>query len=388
MLAVLAIARKDIRQRLRDRSALIVGVVAPVAVAAVMAFAFRGVENFTFSLGVVNLDHGPVAAGILKAFSTPQLRQIITVKSISTKARASDEVAHGKLGAGLVIPSGFSSSVESTKPETLVTLASDQNPIAGSVAASVVSSFAAQLNADRLSVLTALEAGSHASIPQLATVAATLHIPIETLQQPIGAHQLKIISYYSPGMAIFFLLFTISYTSRSFFVDRDEKMIERMRAAPIRPVEILLGKALSVLVYGAVSLATIGIVTTAAFGANWGAPGPAIVVGLALIVSVVFMTALVIGLSRTQRQAEGIASVLVFGLALLGGNFFFISSAPSLMKRLALLTPNGWTLRAFTDLATVGGGFGTIVEPLIGIAVFTAIVGVAAVALAPRAVQS
>ena len=63
-----------------------------------------------------------------------------------------------------------------------------------------------------------------------------------------------------------------------------------------------------------------------------------------------------IGLARTQRQAEGIASIIVFGLALFGGDFFFISSAPSTIKRLALLTPNGWAIRGFTDLATIGGG--------------------------------
>jgi ABC-2 type transport system permease protein len=102
----------------------------------------------------------------------------------------------------------------------------------------------------------------------------------------------------------------------------------------------------------------------------------------------VAVTALVIGLRRTQRQAEGIASIVVFGLALLGGNFFFISSAPGVMKHLALLTPNGWALRGFTDLSTLGGGLGTIAEPVFAILVFTAVVGAAAVALAPRAVRS
>ena len=119
-------------------------------------------------------------------------------------------------------------------------------------------------------------------------------------------------------------------------------------------------------VYGVVSLATIGVVTTAAFGADWGARCPAAVLGPGLVFSVVFLTALIIGLARTQRQAEGIGSIIVFGLALLGGDFFFISSAPSAIKHLALLTPNGWAIRGFTDLATIGGGFATIVEPVDG----------------------
>ena len=84
----------------------------------------------------------------------------------------------------------------------------------------------------------------------------------------------------------------------------------------------------------------------------------------------------------------GVARPSLFGLALVGGNFFFLSTAPSLMRRLALLTPNGWALRGFTDLATVGGGIGTIAGPLLGIAVFSVVVGGVAVALSRRAVSS
>ncbi|HTZ10101.1 MAG TPA: ABC transporter permease [Acidimicrobiales bacterium] len=189
-------------------------------------------------------------------------------------------------------------------------------------------------------------------------------------------------------MAIFFLLFTVSFTARSFYVDRTQGMIERMRAAPVRPAQIIVGKALSVFVYGLVSLGAIALITSLAFGADWGDPLAAGVLCLALVLSVVCLTAFVIGVARTQRQAEGISSIVVFGLALLGGNFVFLATAPAAMQRLALLTPNGWALRGFTDLATLGGGLGTVVEPVLAILAFSAVVGGIGVALAPRAVTA
>ncbi len=263
------------------------------------------------------------------------------------------------------------------------------NTIAGSIAVSIASSFVAQLNADRLSVATAIAAGVPASeVTHLEALAAGLRIPDQTVSRPLGAHELKTISYYSPAMAIFFLLFTVSFTARSFFVDRSQGMIERMRAAPIRPFEILAGKAVSVFAYGTVSLATVAVITTAVFGANWGNPLAAAVLGLALVFSVVCLTAFVIGLARTQRQAEGFSSIVIFGLALLGGNFVFVSSEPPLMRHLALLTPNGWAMRGFTDLATIGGGLGTVVVPVAAILVFSAVVGIGAALLAPRAVTA
>ena len=389
MRTALAIARKDLRQRIRDRSAIVVGVIAPVAIAGLMSLAFNGMNRFHFTLGLVELDHGPVAVELVKALDAPQLRQVITLSEVSSTALARAEIKSGYLGAALVIPAGFSAAVTGEHPESLTTLSSNDGSVVGSVTTSIASSFVAQVNADRLAFATALAAGApRAGAGQLIGVVSKLHIPLQAVQQAVGAHELKVISYYSPGMGVFFLLFTISYASRSFFVDRSQGMIERMRAAPVSPVEILLGKALSVFVYGVVSLATIGVVTTAAFGADWGAPLPAALVGLALVFSVICLTALVIGVARTQRQAEGISSILVFGLALLGGDFFFISSAPSTIKRLALLTPNGWAIRGFTDLATIGGGLGTIVEPVVAILVISAVIGAIALSLARRAVTT
>ena len=354
-----------------------------------MSLAFNGVNSFHFTLGLVELDHGPVAAHLVKALDAPQLRQIITVQRLTSATLAGSEIRSGELAAALVIPAGFSSAVTSTSPEPLTTVTSNNATIAGDVTTSVVASFVAQVNADRLAFATALAAGApKAETSRLIGMVSALHIPLQAVERPIGAHELKVISYYSPGMAVFFLLFTISYTARSFFVDRSQGMIERMRAAPVRPAEILLGKAISVFVYGVVSLATIGVVTTAAFGADWGAPLPAALVGLALVFSVICLTALVIGVARTQRQAEGISSILVFGLALLGGDFFFISSAPSTIKHLALFTPNGWAIRGFTDLATIGGGLGTIVEPVVAILVISAVIGAIALSLARRAVTA
>jgi ABC-2 type transport system permease protein len=389
MRAALVIARKDLRQRLRDRSAIVLGLVAPLAIAALMSVAFSGTENFHFTMGVVDADHGPVAAGLLRALQDPGLGSIVHVTPVASRSAAAADVRAGKMAAALVIPAGFTASVAGARPEALTTVTSVNDTLSGAVAGSIASSLVGQLNADRLSVATALAAGAPVSqAAHLESVAAALRIPLEAVQRPLGAHRLKTISYYSPGMAIFFLLFTVSFTARSFFVDRTQGMIERIRAAPVRPVEILAGKALSVLVYGVLSLGTIAVITSAAFGADWGSPLAASVLGLALVISVVCVTAFVIGVARTQRQAEGIASIVVFGLALLGGNFIFISSAPPVMRRLALLTPNGWAMRGFTDLATIGGGLGTVAVPVAAILGFSAVVGTVAAVFAPRAVTA
>ena len=153
---------------------------------------------------------------------------------------------------------------------------------------------------------------------------------------------------------------------------------DRISAAPLHPRTILLGKSLSVLVYGAASLGTVIVITSLLFGADWGNPLGAAAIGLTMVVAVVALTALVISIARTERQAEGLASIVVFGLALLGGNFVTISAAPPLMRRLALFTPNGWALRGFVDLSTGARGAKVVIQPVIGMLVFSACVAVVA----------
>ena len=382
----LLIALKDVRQRLRDRSAVLVGLVAPLVVALLMSMAFSGTSKFHYTLALSNADQGPVATAMVHALEAPGLAAFVTARPYPSAAAAAAAVRDRKAQAGLVIPAGFSSAATGPRPAPLTTLTSVNDTIAASVTASIVASFVAQLNADRLSVATAAAAGSTASMESLSALAAGLEIPVRTVNRPVGARQLKVISYYAPSMSIFFVFFLVGYTARSFFVDRDEGMIERMRAAPVRPVDIVAGKSLSVFVFGLASLLVIAVVTTAAFGADWGSPLAVVVVCAALVLSVVAVTALVMVAARTKRQAEGISSAVVFGLALLGGNFVFLSQSPAVMQRIALFTPNGWALRAFTDLSTTGGGLGTAAVPVLAILAFTGVVGLCIALLARRSV--
>ncbi len=388
MRPVLVIAAKDLRQRLRDRSALAIGLVAPLAVALLMSLAFKGTENFHYTLALVNADRGPVAGAIVQAFSSKGLRSIVTVQDYRDQAAAAQAVRSGRAQAGLVIPAGYSAQFVGFGPLSLTTLTNVNNTTASSVTESIASSLVAQLDADRLSVATAQSAGSTKSSAELTALASQLRIPEQLVARGVGARQLKVISYMAPAMSIFFAFFLISYTARGFFEDKDQGMIERMRAAPVRPYQILAGKSLSVLVFGLGSLLVIALVTTKLFGAYWGDPLSVFLVCAALVLAIVALTALVIGLARTKRQAEGMSSALVFGLALLGGNFVFLSASPQVLQRIALFTPNGWALRAFTKLSTTGGALHTAVVPVLAILGFTLVIGALAAVLAPRSVTS
>ncbi len=384
---ILTIAGKDLRQRLRDRSALVLVIVAPLVIASIMSFAFRDVSRVHFTFGLVDEDRGAAALAIEHAFDAPGLRGLVTVSQVATEPRVAADVRSHRFEAALVIPKGYGASLRGTAPLALRTLTSVNYQAAASTMHAIVAGFAAQADADRLSISTAIAAGAPTgSLARLERDVLRMRLPVREVVVPAGARQLTAISYYAPAMALFFVLFAISFTARSYFVDRATGMVDRMRVTPLSAWQIVAGKAVGAFVLGFTSLVIVAAVTSLAFGASWGGPLAVVALALAMALAVGCLTGLVIVVSRTQRQAEAIGSAVVFALALLGGNFIMLSSMSPLMRRVSLLTPNGWAMRGFTDLSTLGGGLDRVVVPIIAIVACCACVTAVVAALARRAV--
>ena len=385
--AALTIAAKDLRQRFRDRSALVLGFIAPFVIATLMNFAFAGTANFHVNLGLVDLDRSDISAQIASTLHSTDLRDILTVTDLRDTSTARKSVDDGKLGAAVVVPAGFGSSVAGDGPAALDVLTTVDAAMAGEVARSIAASFTTRLSAVRLSVTAALAGGaSHDAVAAIVAKAVAMTPAEIAAQHPTGDRQLKGVAYYGPAMAMFFVLFAIGFTARGFFIERRDGTLDRMVAAPLHPFAVLAGKALSVFVYALASLLTMSFVVGAVFHASWGSPLGVAALCVAMALAVVALAALVMSLAHTERQAETMASAITFALALLGGNFVFLGSAPTLLRHIASFTPNGLALRAFTDLGTGAAVAGALTRPLIGIAVFTALVGGAATLAGRRAV--
>jgi len=73
----LLVAGKDLRQRLRDRSALVIAFVAPFVLASIIGLAFGGDDAFKATFAVADADKGPAATGftdgVLAAFAVALL---------------------------------------------------------------------------------------------------------------------------------------------------------------------------------------------------------------------------------------------------------------------------------------------------------------------------
>lgn len=387
--AVVAICAKDLRQRVRDRSAVALAFVAPVLVATVMSFAFSGVDDLRFAIGVVAPAGDEVAEGLVEALTSPDAAEFLDVERFDDPAEARAAVDDGDVEAAIVVPEGFATAVAAGERPALGVLGRVDDTLAARVAEGIASGLAARVDAARLAVAAALAAGADpGGLADLVAAATELDPVLEVVEEPAGDRPLRSIDYYAPAMAVFFAFFAAGFTAQSFFAERRDQTLDRIVAAPVRPAAAVLGKVLAAFVLAASSQLAVWAVTALVFGADWGEPLPAALLILAMAAAITAVTALVVTVARTERQAEGLASMLVFGLALLGGNFVSLSMAPPLLRTLALATPNGWALRGFTDLATGADDLAAVVGPALAVLAFAAVAGGVAAALAPRAVAS
>jgi ABC-2 type transport system permease protein len=390
--ATLLIAGKDLRQRLRDRSGLVIAFVAPFVLAAIIGLAFGSGDTSRFSAtyAVADADRGPLAARFVDGVLTgPGLAEVVTLRRVGA-AEARDLVDRGDADAAFLIPAGFSASVRRGGSATITVLESGANPVAGQVARSLAEGFTAQVAATGLSVRTALDAAgrppTEAEANRLAERAAAAPPPIRLVDGGVGARQIKPSNYFGPSMAIFFLFFTVSFGARSLLVERRQGTLRRLLASAAPPGAVIAGKALAAFVLGVTSVLVMWLATTLVFGADWGDPLAVVALTVSSVLAAIGITALVVTLARTDEQADGYGSLVVFTLALLGGNFIYLAQLPDLLQRLSLLTPNGWALRGFVDLVADGGGLETVAAPVAVTAAFGVATGLVALVRARRMV--
>ncbi|MCZ7527468.1 MAG: ABC transporter permease [Acidimicrobiia bacterium] len=377
MRAALVVASKDLRQRLRDRSAFVVGIVAPLVLATLISLALGQVEeDFGATLAVVDQDGGPLARALVDdVLGGEDLREVLEIRTVATPQEAADLADDGDVAAAIVIPAGFSAVAEGGDPVPLRVVRSAEKPIGADVAEAIATGFTAQVDAVRLAVRTAADVGGvsdPAAIGLLAERAAAEPPPVALAETGTAEVDVPPASQFAPGMGILFLFFTVGLGARSILAERREGTLARLLAAPITGRSLLVGKAAATFVLGVTSLATLAVVSTLLIDARWGDPVSAAVLIVAIVLAAMGVVALVLTFARTEQQASGYASIAAFGLALLGGNFIQLEQAPELLRRLSLLTPNGWALRAFGDLAAEGGGLASVLPEVGAVLAFAA----------------
>jgi ABC-2 type transport system permease protein len=392
MRAALVICAKDLRQRMRDRSALVLAFVVPFALAAVLGLTLGEVASgdVTFDYALVDEDGGRLAtsfrADVLGGLEREGLVRLRAAESAEAARRLA---AAGSVDAAFVVPAGFTAAVEGGSPARLDVIG-DANALLGTeVARSIAGSFVAEVNAVRVSVATVatLRGGlDAASLAELGERAAATESPVRVADTTAESRALDYRTYYAAGMAVFFLFFTVQFGVSSLLGERKDGTLWRLVAAPIPRWTVLAGKLLVSFVLGLASMAVLVAGTSLLLGAHWGNP---VGVGILVVCGVLAATglmALIATVAKTTEQAGYFQAMAALVLGMLGGAFFPVAQAGGAIATISLATPQAWFLRGLGELAG-GAGPSAALVPAGVILAFALVTGAIAVARLDRIVQ-
>lgn len=386
--AAVRIAAKDLRQRVRDRSAIMLAIVVPLALAAIFSVLFGPSSTPSpFAYGVADRDRSELS----RAFTSEVLgeldqRGIITVTELPA-AQARARVRDGKLDAAFVFPAGFAQRVQSQRPVSLHVIGSVDAATASDVARSVATSYVDGLNAARIAVAAMTQADPGLTPAQVQSVAQqTVHgaAPIALTDTSATARLLDTKTYFAAGMAVFFLMFTVQFGISSLIEERTEGTLPRLLAAPVSRASIVAGKLLTSVVLGVVSVSVLVLGTSVLLGASWGNP---VGVGLLIVAGVLAatgITSVIASFARTAEQAGGWQAVVAVTLGALGGAFFPIQQSGSFMATLSLVTPHAWFMGGLGDLA--GGSVADVLPAVAALLLMAGVTGAVALTRIDRVV--
>jgi ABC-2 type transport system permease protein len=386
--AALVIALRILRQRLRDRSALLFAVVTPLGLALAFSMLIGGATSgFNATYVVVDQDRAALGRGLARdVFGGLSDAGIAEIRSAASEAEARAEIEAGRADAGIVIPEGFTAAVMAGRPAELRILAGE-GLIAREIARAATNRYAQTIGAVQLAVAAAVAAGAAPDEGTIARAQAAVAAPPPVIVVDVSADHLQasIATFYAAAMAIMFVFFATMYGTLAVLDERSLGTLKRLLAAPIRPASVILGSSIAAFGLGVLSMTMLVVASTIVGGATWGDPVAVAVLIVSAVFAVLGITTLVSTLAHTVDQATSLIAIVAISFSAIGGVFIPLSQAPEVIAQVALVTPHAWFLRAVDTLAVPTAGVADVLPTIAVLLAMGLVTGAVGLARARRA---
>ena len=387
------IGLKDLRLMFRDRAALTFMLLAPFLLTIGMGFVtgrFSGSSSGLSDIPVVivNLDQAELGNALADVFNSEDVADLLEPTVAYDPEEARRLIDEDKASAAVIIPEGFTRSIipaegtvldqNYTQPEPvqIEVYTNPSRPTGAGVIKAIVDEFISRVEEGRTSGMTAIvqlmasgllnpqNASSEArelfqNVDQTASTAITLKTDKEGAQ----AVEFDLLAYFAPGMALMFLMYTVTYGGRSILAERSQGTLPRLLVSPTSTVQFLGGKVFGVFLTGVAQVGILILASSLFFGVKWGDKLGILVLILAAVFGAAGWGMLITALARTPAQVGSVGSAMMLIFGILGGSFINIEQLPPFLQSISKITPNAWGLDGFTTLA-LGGTARNLAEPI------------------------
>jgi len=412
MLKTFLIGIKDMKLAFRDRAALIFMLLAPFLLTLGMGLVtgrFSGSSSSGISdipVVIVNQDDGELGQALVDTFSSEDLAELVEPSLGTSPEAARLLVDEDEVAAAIIIPAGFTDSIipqqdsftDNAEPEVIKIemYANPSRPTSAGIIKSIVDEFMSRVEEGSVSAQTSIiqmlmsgritpqeaqTAGEELAIQgNNASLDEELAITLNASTAEGEKVEFDVLAYLAPGMALMFLMFTVSYGGRSILAEKSQGTLPRLLISPTSSTQILGGKVFGILLTGAAQMFILIGGTSLLFQLKWGDPFGVILLTFAAVFGATGWGMLITALARTTAQVSnvGTAMMLIFGI--LGGSFVSLEQMHPFVQSLSRITPNSWALDGFTTLA-LGGTLTNLSTPITALLTMGGILFLASVLL-------
>ncbi len=373
---LLTLFARDFRARLRDRSAIVLALLAPAALMTVLSMLAQGPDIEKVPVGVV-LGDSPLASALADGpLAALERDGTLRTREYDDEAALRAAVDDEKVDAGISV----------TRSGDAVTILADAgSPIAGAIVEAVTRSTAITVDGVRQGVAAEEALGAATDPTQVATSVIARPAPAQVVDAT-GADGINAKTQVGAGMATFFLFFTVQFGVLGLLEERRLGTLPRILAAPVPRWQVVISKVLVSFVLGLASMTALLLFASTLLGATFGNPFGVALLVVSGVLAAVATVSCVVGLSRSAEQAGAIQSGLALVLGILGGSFFSLARAGGLAGIATRLTPHYWFNEGLVRLSG-GQGWTHALPPVAALLAFAVIVGVPGLLLAGRTVR-
>lgn len=416
MKKILNISWKDLIIIFRDPGALLLMLGAPFLLTLGMGLVTGAFSESDSNTGladipviIVNEDGGELGNTLTDIFFSAELADLLEPEMGTSAEIARQQVNDDKISAVVIIPAGFTDSIIPTgqteqSPDSVAieVYSNPSRPISTSVVKGIVNDFVTQVDTSMAGVQVTLQQmamnGRLDTSDQSQMVAIGQKIgqqlsdgqqdvaPLIEIRQDTGTtptdNDYNPLTYFAPGMAVAFLMYTVSLGGRSILAEREEGTLARMMASPTSTTQVMGGKVSGIFLTGMAQVSILIIASSLLFQLRWGNPAAVVLLIAATAAAATGWGLLIAAISDRPGQVSsyGTALMLIFGI--LGGSFVQLSlNGP--LAWLSKITPNAWAIAGFTSLGT-GGTLIDIIPDLLALALMAVVLFIISVTVFRR----
>jgi ABC-2 type transport system permease protein len=335
MRRIIAQARKELTQLVRDRLALGLALVLPVALTALMGTTVS-LTVTDMPIVIQDLDQTPLSRQYADAFRTSLTYHVVTLPPATSPERM---LAAGRARAALIVPEHFERELRRHRPvqTQLLVDATDGNTakIVRGTAGQVTNAFARQWG------------GAPAPVIQTAT----------RLWFNPGRDPRK---FYGPGFLVLGLsIFPTVLAALAMSREGEQKTILQVYVSSISAHEFLLGKILAGMVVGVAQCTLLALLMFTLFGLRFAGDPTPLIAASALFVFCVMSFGSLVG-AAIPNQAAAVQAVALGGFLLaflLSGLIFPIENIPDGLRWISNFVQARYYVLVVRDAFLQGGGW-------------------------------